>query len=235
MTRKLYWEDSYMKEFEANVISVNDNLIELDQTAFFATGGGEPNDTGKLFTKGDEFIVSDVSKSGDMILHKVDKEGLKTGDRIEGIIDWDRRYRLMRMHTASHLLSAIIHTETGALISGGGLDLDKSRIDFNLEEFDREKFTAYVKKANELIKRNAQVKSYFMNREEAMKIPGIIKLLEALLPDINNLRIVEIEGVDIQADGGNHVKSLDELGTIEIVKMENKGKSNRRMYFTLTL
>ncbi len=234
MTRKLYWEDSYMKEFEANVISVNDNLVELDQTIFFATGGGEPNDTGKLTAKGEEFLVLDVSKDGEKILHKVDKEGLKASDRVKGIIDWERRHRFMRMHTASHLLSAIIHKETGALISGGNLDLDKSRIDFNLEEFDRVKFTTYVAKANELIKHDAKVKSYFMNREEAMKIPGIIKLLEALPPSIDNLRIVEIEGIDIQADGGNHVKSLDELGTIEIVKMENKGKSNRRMYFTLT-
>jgi len=234
MTKKLYWEDSYMIEFGARVVTVNENLVELNQTCFFPVGGGEPYDTGKLITNGNEFVVSDVSKSGDRILHKVDKEGLKPGDKVKGVIDWERRYRLMKMHTTSHLLSSIFHNETGALISGGNLDLDKSRIDFNLEEFDREKFTGYVEKANELIKQNAQVKSYFMKREEAMKIPGIIKLLEALPPSIDNLRIVEIEGVDIQADGGNHVKNLNELGKIEIVKLENKGKTNRRMYFTLT-
>jgi len=234
MTKKLYWEDSYMTEFEAEVISVENDFVELDSTAFFATGGGGPNDTGKLIANGNDFIVSDVSKSGDKILHKIDKEGLKSGDKVKGIIDWDRRYRLMKMHTASHLLSSIIHNEIGTLISGGNLDLEKSRIDFNLEDFDREKFTAYVKNANELIKQGAQVKSYFMKREEAMKIPGIIKLLEALPPDVDNLRIVEIEGIDIQADGGNHVKNLNELGGIEIVKLENKGKTNRRMYFTLT-
>ena len=233
MTKKLYWENSYMKEFEGTVVNVNGDLVELDQTCFFATGGGEPNDTGKLLADGREFQVIDVSKEGDRILHKADKEGLKSGDKVKGIIDWERRYRLMKMHTASHLLSSIIHRETGALISGGNLDLEKSRIDFNLEEFDREKFTAYVQKSNELIKRGAQVKSYFMKREEAMKIPGIIKLLEALPPNVENLRIVEIEGVDIQADGGNHVNNLSELGGIEIIKLENKGKANRRMYFTL--
>ncbi|MBI1979007.1 MAG: alanyl-tRNA editing protein [Candidatus Aenigmarchaeota archaeon] len=234
MTKKLYWEDSYMTEFEAIVVSVENGFVELDSTAFFATGGGEPNDTGKLIFNGEVFNVTDVIKNGDKILHKVDKEGLEIDYKIKGLIDWDRRYRLMKMHTASHLLSSIIHKEIGALISGGNLDLEKSRIDFNLEDFDREKFTAYVRNANELIKQGAQVKSYFMKREEAMKIPGIIKLLEALPPDVENLRIVEIEGIDIQADGGNHVRNLNELGKIEILKLENKGKTNRRMYFTLT-
>ncbi len=233
MTERLYWQDSYMKEFTASVVSVEGIMVELDQTCFFPTGGGEPNDTGKLMSNVSEFLVLDVSKSGDKILHKVDRDGLKAGDTVNGIIDWERRYRLMKMHTASHLLSAIIHKETGALISGGSLDLDKSRIDFNLEVFDREKFSSYITKANELISNGAEVKSYFMKREEAMKIPGIIKLLEVLPPSVDNLRIVEIGNIDIQADGGNHVRQLSELGQIEIVKLENKGKSNRRLYFTL--
>lgn len=233
MTKKLYWEDSYKTEFEASVVSVNDSLIELDQTCFFPTGGGEPNDTGKLIYDGEEFVVSDVTKNGDMILHKVDKSGLNVGDRIKGVIDWERRHRLMRMHTTSHILSAIIHNETGALISGGGLDLDKSRIDFNVNEFDREKFAGYVEKVNQLVKEGGEVKSYFMDRNEAMKIPGIIKLLEALPPNVQNMRIVEIHGIDMQADGGNHIKDIREIGQVEIVKMENKGKNNRRLYFTL--
>lgn len=235
MTKKLYWEDSYLKEFEAAVVATNGDLVELDQTCFYPTGGGEPNDTGKLIANDQEFQVSDASKDGEKILHKVDKEGLKIGDKVKGMIAWERRYHLMRMHTAAHLLSALINKETGALITGGNLDLDKSRIDFNLENFDREKFTVYVQKANELIEQGAPVKSYFMKREEAMKIPGIIKLLEVLPPDAENLRIVEIEGIDIQADGGNHVRNLNELSGIEIVKLENKGKTNRRMYFTLKI
>ncbi|MBI2084065.1 MAG: alanyl-tRNA editing protein [Candidatus Aenigmarchaeota archaeon] len=233
MTERLYWQDSYMKEFTASIVSVEDIMVELDKTCFFPTGGGEPNDLGKLLLNGDEFSVLDVSKSGDKILHRVDKEGLKAGDSIKGVIDWERRYRLMKMHTASHLLAAIINKETGALISGGNLDLEKSRIDFNLEEFDKEKFISYINKANDLINQDAAVKPYFMKREEAMKIPGIIKLLEALPPNVDTLRIVEIEGIDIQADGGNHVRQLSEIDKIEIVKLENKGKNNRRLYFTL--
>ncbi|MEM5797344.1 MAG: alanyl-tRNA editing protein AlaXM [Candidatus Aenigmatarchaeota archaeon] len=233
MTKKLYWEDSYLKEFEGIVTNVNGNLIELDQSCFYPTGGGEPNDTGKLISNGEEFQVIDVSKEGERIFHKIDREGLKIGDKVKGIIDWDRRYRLMKMHTAAHLLSALINGETGALITGGNLDLDKSRIDFNLETFDREKFVEIVNKANELIKQDAEVKSYIMKREEALKIPDIIKLAEAAPPDVDELRIVEIVGIDRQADGGNHVRSLKEIGEIEIVKLENKGKNNRRLYYTL--
>lgn len=233
MTKKLYWEDSYLKEFEAEVIDINENRVILDRTAFFIQGGGEPGDIGELNGIRVTNTVPDESGNGMHILEK--EPNFNVGDKVKGIIDWDRRYRLMKMHTASHLLSAIIHKETGALISGGNLDLDKSRIDFNLEKFDREKFTEYVEKANELIKQGAEVKSYFMKRKEAMKIPGIVKLLEALPPNLETLRIVEIEGIDIQADGGNHVKNLKELGNIEIVKLENKGKNNRRLYFTLNL
>ncbi|MBI2005404.1 MAG: alanyl-tRNA editing protein [Candidatus Aenigmarchaeota archaeon] len=233
MTKKLYWEDSYMKEFEASVISVNGDLVELDRTCFFPTGGGEPNDTGKLISGDQEFNVIDVLKNGESILHKIDKGGLEDGNKIHGIIDWERRHRLMRMHTAAHLLSALINSETGALITGGGLDLDKSRIDFNLETFDREKLIQVVNKANELIKRDAEVKSYLMKREDALKIPDIIKLAEAAPPNVDELRIVEIVGIDRQADGGNHVKSLREVDEIQIIKLENKGKNNRRLYYNL--
>ena len=234
MTSKLYWGDSYMKEFEATVTEVDGNMVELDKTCFYATGGGEPNDTGKLIANGQEFQVIDVSKEGEKILHKLDKEGLNVGNQVKGIIDWDRRYRLMRMHTAAHLLSALIHSEISALITGGNLDLDKSRIDFNLESFDREKLVEIVNRSNELIKQDAEVRSYIMKREEALRIPNIIKLAETAPPDVDELRIVEIVDIDKQADGGNHVKNLKEVGGIEIVKLENKGKNNRRVYYTLT-
>ncbi|MBI2542767.1 MAG: alanyl-tRNA editing protein [Candidatus Aenigmarchaeota archaeon] len=232
MTRKLYWEDSYTREFQAKAISIESNLVELNQTAFYPTGGGEPNDTGKLIQNGNEFFVSNVFKKEDKILHKVDKEGLKIGE-LKGIINWERRYLLMRMHTAAHLLATLIHNETDALITGGNLDTEKSRLDFNLETFDKEMISRLIQDANKLIKQGAEVKSYIMKREDAMKIPGVIKLAEALPPAISELRIVEIVGIDRQADGGNHVKNLNEIGSIEVVKMENKGKDNRRLYFTV--
>jgi len=233
MTELLYMKDCYLKEFSATVTAVEGNLVELDKTAFYPTGGGEPTDTGKIIANGQEFNVIDVSKKTGKVFHQLDKEGLKVGDKIHGIIDWDRRYKLMRMHTAAHLISEIFNRETGALITGNQLDLDESRIDYNLENFDRDLINSYIKKANEIIQQDLPVKIYFLKREEALKIPKITKLAGAFPPNVPELRIVEIVGFDMQADGGNHVKSLEEIGRIEVAKMENKGKNNRRLYYIL--
>ena len=157
--------------------------------------------------------------------------GLKEGDKIKCVIDWDRRYKLMRLHTAAHLIASIFHNKGGALITGGNIELEKSRIDFSLENFDRNTIDEYAKLANELIQKDAPVKISYMKREEALKIPDMVKLANKMPPEVETLRIVEIEGIDKQADGGCHVKSLREIGTIEILKLENKGKSNRRVYF----
>ena len=234
MNNALYMDDSYLKEFEATVESVKDyKYIVLDKTTFYPNVGGQPYDTGVLIRDGEEFPVAYVGKFSGQISHEVSKLGLEEGDKVIGKINWERRYKLMRMHTAAHLLSGVFHTKLGALITGNQKDVEKSRMDFDLEDFDKEKIEEMVSLANEIVKKYLPVKVYYRAREEAMKIPGIIKLANALPPDIDKLRIVEIEGVDIQADGGTHVKSLKEIGTIEVVKIENKGKSNRRLYFTL--
>lgn len=233
MTELLYLQDCYLKEFDANVVSIDEFNVELDKTAFYPSGGGQPSDFGKLIFKDKEFLVTNVLKKNGKVFHQVNKLGLKLGDEVHGIIDWERRYKLMRMHTASHVISEVINRETGALITGNQLDVDKSRIDYNLEKFDREKIEECVKKANEIIQQALPVKIYFLKREEAMKIPKITKLAKGLPKYLEDVRIVEIEGFDIQADGGTHVKNLKEIGRIEIVKMENKGKNNRRLYYTL--
>lgn len=226
-------EDSYIKEFEAIVESVKDDkYVVLDKTAFYPQGGGQPYDTGIFLRDDEEFQVVYVGKFSGKISHEVSKAGLKQGDKVIGKIDWDRRYKLMRMHTAAHLLSSIFHNKAGAMITGGNLGLEKSRIDFNLENFDREKIQEYCDLANTIIQKDLPVKTYFLLREEALKIPDIVKLANALPPQIEKLRIVEIEGVDKQADGGCHVKSLREIGKTEIIKAENKGKNNRRVYYT---
>jgi Ser-tRNA(Ala) deacylase AlaX len=137
------------------------------------------------------------------------------------------------MHTAAHMLSAIINTRSGALITGNQLGTDKSRMDFSLENFDRDAMASICEAANTRIKEDHAVKIYFLPREEAMKIPSVVKLAGALPPNLETLRIVEIESVDKSLDGGTHVANLAEIGTIEIVKMENKGKSNRRVYFAV--
>jgi len=234
MEKALYMDDSYLKEFKAIVESVKDDkFVVLDKTAFYPNGGGQPYDTGVLIKDNEEFPVVFVGKFSGAISHEVSKPGLKQGDAVTGKVDWERRYKLMRMHTAAHVLSGIFHAKLGALITGNQKDTDKSRMDFNLENFDKEKIEEMVKLANQIIKKDLPVKVYYKKREEALKIPGIVKLAGKMPPDIKNFRIVEVEGVDTQADGGTHVKSLKEIGTIEIIKLDNKGKNNRRLYFTL--
>jgi len=231
MTRKLFWEDAYVKEFDATVSSVDGNQVVLDQTAFHPRGGGLVGDTGTL---GGVKVADTIKGGDDSIVHVLEQTGpFAVGNSVHGVIDWDRRHRIMRMHTSAHLLSAIFNKETGALITGNQIEPDKSRIDFSLDDFDRERMLVYCGHANEAIAKNPPVKTYFMKREEALKIPGITKLASVMPPDVKDLRIVEIEGYDLQADGGVHVKNLGEIGKIEPLKFENKGKSNRRLYFTI--
>ena len=234
MEQALYMDDMHLKEFEATVESVKDDkYVVLDQTAFYPLSGGVAYDTGVFVRNGEEFPVVYVGKFNDVISHEVSKPGLKLGDKIIGKINWERRYKLMRLHTTAHLLSAIFHNKAGALITGGQINVEKSRIDFSLENFDREKINEYVKLANELVQKDAPVKISYMKKEEALKIPDMVKLANKMPPDVDELRIVEIENIDKQADGGCHVKNLKEIGKIEIIKVENKGKNNRRVYYTV--
>jgi len=236
MGEALYMNDCYLKEFEATVKSVaNGKYIVLDKTAFYPKSGGQLYDTGFMMRQSDskQFTVVYVGKFGGEISHEVAEEGLKEGDKIIGKINWDRRYKLMRMHTAAHIISAIFHQEAGALITGNQLDLEKSRIDFSLENFDREKIDEYIRKANEIIEDDLPIKIYTIPKTEAISDPSLFKLAKGLPEGIKEMRIVEIEGFDKQADGGTHVKSTKEIGKIGFLKAENKGKSNRRVYFTL--
>jgi len=233
MTELLYMKDSYVKDFEATVIDAKDKIIVLDRTAFYPMGGGVPDDSGYVVAADKRYNIRMVKKMGDVIIHEVDESGLKIGDKVHGWLDWDRRCMLMRMHTAAHILSAVVHKETGALITGNQINLDKTRIDFDLETFDREKLAEYCEKANAEITKSAPVTVEFLPREEAMKIPDIVKLAGALPPMVKELRIVRIGDIDLQADGGPHVSNTKEIGQIEIIDAENRGKNNRRIYFKL--
>lgn len=231
MTKKLFWEDAYVTEFDAVITSVNENQVALNQTAFNPRGGGLVGDTGTL---GGVKVLDTIKGDADSIFHVLESATVLAVDKpIHCVLDWGRRHKIMRMHTSAHLLSAIFHKETGALITGNQIEPDKSRIDFSLDDFDRDKMLTYCAQANEAIAKNPPVKTYFMNRDEALKIPGITKLASVMPPDVKDLRIVEIEGYDLQADGGVHVRSLGEIGKIEPIKFENKGRSNRRLYFTI--
>ena len=236
MSKALYLDDSYLKEFEAEVVSVKDGkYVVLDKTAFYPKSGGQPHDTGTFTRISDnkEFNVVFAGKFSGEISHEVSEEGLQQRDKIKARIDWDKRYKLMRMHTAAHILSGVFHKESGALITGNQLDLEKSRIDFSLENFDREKMNDYFIKSNELVEKDLQINIYTIPREEAEKDDAMFKLAKALPSSIKDIRVVEILHFNKKADGGTHVKSLKEVGEIEFLKAENKGKNNRRVYFTL--
>ena len=230
MTRKLFWEDPYAREFEAEVELVEGNRVVLDQTAFNPRGGGLVSDTGRL----NGVRVIEATKEGDNVYHILESPAeLRVGDGVHGELDWDRRYRTMKMHTSAHILSAVVNGETGALITGNQISPDESRVDFNLENFDREKMSYYIDRVNGAVRRELEVKTYFMKREEALANPGFVKLANAMPPTLEVLRIVQIGDVDTQADGGVHVKNTREIGRVVGVKVENKGKSNRRLYFTV--
>ncbi|NCN38805.1 MAG: alanyl-tRNA editing protein AlaX [Candidatus Aenigmarchaeota archaeon CG_4_10_14_0_8_um_filter_37_24] len=235
MSKILYLSDCYLKEWDAAVAKDNGKYIVLDQTAFYPNSGGQPCDTGTMKTEnGNEYKVVYVGKFSGDVSHEVDNGGLKAGDKVHCRIDWDRRYKLMRMHTAAHVFSRVIFDETGAVTSGNQLDLDKSRIDFTLENLDKGKIKEWEKKANEIIAGGRNLKISFYPREEAFKIPDFIRTSKLLVPeDLKTIRIVEIEGLDQQACGGTHLKNISEIGKIEVLKVENKGKNNRRIYFRL--
>lgn len=178
--------------------------------------------------------MSYVAKFEGNISHELTATGLKAGDRVKGIVDWDRRYMFMQHHTACHILSAIIHNETGAKISGNQLGEQKTRVDFNLEDFDREQIKSYEAKVNEIIDRKIPVSITIMSKEEALRIPSVVKLKDAFPPEIEDIRVISIPDVDTQACGGTHIANTGDIPHIEIIKAENKGKNNRRIYFRLT-
>jgi misacylated tRNA(Ala) deacylase len=234
VTKALYLVDSYLKESDATVDSVKDGKYAvLDQTIFYPNGGGQPFDTGKVVRGSEVFNVVYVGKFSGEISHEVDHAGLQAGDKVHLVLNWDRRYRLMRSHTAAHVVASLLNQATGALITGNQLDVDHIRFDFNLEQFDRQVLEACLEKANKLFDSDVPVKWYELPREGALKIPGVVKMAGAFPPELPSLRIVEIVGVDKQADGGTHVMNLREVGQVELLKTENKGKNNRRIYFKL--
>lgn len=234
-TELLYQRDSYLREFEAVVVEVADNYVILDRTAFHPTSGGVDKDLGVL-TRGDATyeVIDVVMEEGDVVKHVVSStSGLAPGATVRGVIDWGRRYRLMRLHTAAHILSAVMYRDYGALITGGHVYPDYARDDFDLETFERELFERAFEKVNEIVRQGLEVKVYWLPREEALRIPGITKLALKSLPQTPYLRIVEIPGVDVQADGGPHVRNTSEIGTVKLLKVENRGKRKRRVYYTV--
>lgn len=236
MENPLYLQDCYMKEFDAEITKADNKYIVLNNTAFYPNSGGQHWDDGVMIRESDskEFKVVFVGKFGDNISHEVDQEGLQVGDKVHCKIDWERRYKFMRYHTCAHIVSKIIRDATGAKITGNQLALEKGRIDFDLEELDREAIMSYETNVNEVIQKNLEVKKYFMPRDEALQMPELFSLKNVLPPNVEELRIVEIVGFERAACGGTHVNNTSEIGTVKFTEIANKGKNNRRVYFTVS-
>ncbi|MDP4012807.1 MAG: alanyl-tRNA editing protein [Candidatus Nanoarchaeia archaeon] len=233
MTDQVYLDDSYLKELEAEIVSVDGNKVVLDKTIFYATGGGQPNDVGVIVKDDLKFVVSDVKKEEGEIIHYVEGSGLPIGDKVICKIDWERRYKLMRTHTAAHVLAAAIAKKTNAMITGGELGLDKSKMDFSVDELSNEQAQEFVKAANEALAKNLDINTYYKTREEFKKDPSLVKLAKGFPEHIQKVRIVAIGDYDIQADGGTHVKNTKEVGKINLIKIENKGKGRKRIYYSI--
>ncbi|TFG24860.1 MAG: alanyl-tRNA editing protein [Promethearchaeota archaeon] len=234
MTEALYMNDSYLKEWNAKVLKVKDGkYVILDRTAFYPKGGGQPWDEGVIRRNGDEYKVVYVGKFSGDISHEVDKPGLKVGDSVSCEIDWTRRYIYMRYHTACHLLSNILYRKSNAKITGNQIELDKSRMDFSMEDYSPEKLQEYVNEANQIIQKDLPITIDYMSREEVLGHPELARLAVGLPDKIKEFRIVKIGDIDEQVDGGTHVKQSKEIGTIEMTKTVNKGAKNRRLYFIL--
>ncbi len=232
MTELICLKDSYLKECDSKVVAVEGTKVELDATVFYPTGGGVPCDFGKIVRGSDEFVVSEVRKESGKVFHFVDREGLAPGDSVHCAIDWPRRYALIRMHTSLHVLGSIAFSK-GYKITGNQVGPDETRVDLSMEAFDRAVFDEVIAAANNALAQDVELKISEMPREQALAIPEMVKLANVLPPDIPILRIVEIPGVDIQADGGPHVRNLNEIGRIVVTKLDNKGAKNKRAYYKL--
>jgi misacylated tRNA(Ala) deacylase len=234
-TEQLYATDAYVRSFDATVQeSTADGGVVLDRTAFYPTGGGQPHDLGTLTWDGGSAAVVEVRKSGGEVVHRLDGEGPPVGTRVHGEIDWQRRYALMRHHTALHSISGVIYQLFGATVTGGQMYPDRARMDFQLPDLSQERLAQIEQRTNELLEEGHPVSIRFLAREEAFQIPDLIRTRVNLLPEgIEVIRVVNIEGIDQQADGGTHVANTREVGRVRITGSENKGKGNKRIEIVL--
>ncbi|MDW8324982.1 MAG: alanyl-tRNA editing protein [Anaerolineales bacterium] len=234
MTELLYHTDAYLREFDAVVTAVDGNAIALDRTAFYPGGGGQPHDIGRLEVAGYTLNVVRVRKAGDTVWHELegDPTGLQSlmGSRVRGALDWQRRYQLMRTHTAMHILCGVIFRDYGASVTGGNMEPLRGRMDFEFETMRQELVREIEEKINAEVAAAREVRVKVLPRAEAFQIPDLIRTKINLLPEgITEVRIVEIVGLDLQADGGTHVANTREVGRIRIADYKSKGRINKRI------
>jgi misacylated tRNA(Ala) deacylase len=230
MTELIYHSDAYLREFDGTVTAAEGNRVVLDRTALYARGGGQPSDFGVLRTGGEEWQVTDSKKQGAEIWHQLDRAAPPVGAAVHGLVDWDRRYRLMRTHTALHILCGVIFRDLGVSVTGGDMEPLAARMDFELERMSADFAQMIEERINAEVDAARVVRAKILPREEAFQIPDLIRTkINLLPPDIRQVRVVEIVGLDLQADGGTHVGNTKEVGRIRVVGHESKGKINKRL------
>lgn len=237
MTQLLYLTDSYQREFDATVTEITDDgALVLSATAFYPTGGGQPHDTGTLSNGALSWQVIGVTKRGGTVLHIIEpvSEMPSIGEPLHGTLDWERRYRLMRTHSALHVLCGVVFREFGALVTGGNMATDKARMDFELDDLNPDRVAHIERVANTEITQARDITWRSLPRDEAFQIPDLIRTKINLLPEsISEIRIVEIDGLDLQADGGTHVRNTREIGGIRVIGTRSKGRINKRLEIEL--
>jgi misacylated tRNA(Ala) deacylase len=227
-TDLLFLRNAYLNEFTATVTAVDGARVALDQTAFYPTGGGQPNDTGTLGGA----TVTDVRKDGDDVWHTIEPaaHSLEVGQSVDGVIDWDRRHALMRTHTALHVLCGVIWNEYGKAVTGGNMEPLAARMDFEFDPLPEGFGSTVEKRVNEELAAARPIVVEFLPRPAAMADPDLIRTKVNMIPEsVTEIRVVDIVGLDKQADGGTHVRSTDEVGRVRVVKTESKGKANKRI------
>jgi misacylated tRNA(Ala) deacylase len=238
MTDLLYQTDAYLQEFDATVLAADleARVVVLDRSTFYPGGGGQPCDFGKLFAAGQEYSVTKVKKQGDDVLHTLaGTDPLPSvGASVHGVIDWDRRHKLMRTHTALHILCGTVFRDYGALVTGGDMEPLGGRMDFEFERMQASLVHDIENAVNQEIASARAIKVKILPREEAFQIPDLIRTKINLLPEgIPMVRTVEIAGLDLQADGGTHVNNTAEVGRVRVVDYKSKGAINKRIYIAI--
>jgi len=237
MTDLLYQTDSYLNQFSAVIIAVDpeSKSVILDQSAFYPGGGGQPCDFGEIKTGDVQFSVVKVKKQGDDVVHFLGEGQLPSpGTQVNALIDWDRRYKLMRTHTALHILCGVVFRDYGALVTGGDMEPLAGRMDFEFDRMQADLVHEIESAANKEVEAAREIRVKILPREEAFQIPDLIRTKINLLPEgITKVRTVEISGLDLQADGGTHVRSTAEVGKIRVVDYKSKGAINKRIYIAI--
>ncbi|CAN5909977.1 alanyl-tRNA editing protein AlaXM [soil metagenome] len=235
MTELLFLHDSYLQEFRADVVKHAGREVTLDRTAFYPGGGGQPSDKGQLKIGPVQTNVVDVRRQNGGVVHVLDNPIPETVGQINGLLDWDRRYAHMRYHTALHVLSGVLWKGYGAKVTGGQMRADHARMDFSFPgEWTSSLVEEIEHSTNESLAEERPVKIYELQRAEALNNPDLIRTQMNLVPEhVDLVRIVEIEGLDTQADGGTHVSNTGEVGGMQITGHKSKGSQNKRIEFVL--